>query len=91
VVLSPLLRSVFVSKPNSFLARDVSKRRLGCPSGLDASQRISPVKPVRAANFSASSLILISNPAPMLTGSKHYNGHFHQKKWQKQENTIVII
>ncbi len=64
----PSSNGVAASNPNS-RARLVSRQRRGCPSGLSASQTTFPRYPARAAIFSVSSRMLISNPAPTFTGS----------------------
>ena len=56
-------------EPEALRARLVSSARRGWPSGLVASQRISPVKPVSRTMSSTSSRIVISWPTPRLTGS----------------------
>ena len=65
----PSRSAVLARKPNSRSAREVSSQRRGCPSGLEVSQTISPVKPTSSAISSVSPAIEISSPEPRLTGS----------------------
>ena len=65
----PSSNDVVAAKPKRSRARLVSSARRGWPSGLVASQRISPSKPVSSAISSTSSRIVISRPTPRLTGS----------------------
>src|ERR1700694_1444199 len=69
VAASPSANGVVASKPNSFRARCVSSLRRGCPLGREVSQRTVPSKPQSRAMSSVSSLMVISKPAPRLTGS----------------------
>ena len=65
----PSSNSVAAWNQISRAARLVSSTRRGCPSGLLASQRISPVKSVACATSATSSRIKISRPTPILRGS----------------------
>src|SRR5262249_44353416 len=66
---SPSSNFVVASKPNAWRARVTSSERRGWPSGLVRSNTRRPVNPVSLATSSARSRMLISKPAPMLTGS----------------------
>ena len=66
---SPSRSDVRASNPKSSFAREASRLRRGWPFGIEVSHVISPVKPESSAISSASSLIEISLPAPMLTGA----------------------
>src|SRR5262249_56748644 len=69
VCRSPAWKSVDARKPKHRSARVTSSMRRGWPSGLVASKVSAPRKPVSSAINRARSRMLISNPAPMFTGS----------------------
>src|SRR5580692_47674 len=69
VLRKPSRSGVFARHPNSANARDVSRQRLGCPSGLDASQRTAPSYPATELMSSSKSRTLISSPDPKFTSS----------------------
>jgi hypothetical protein len=69
VSCNPVVRSVFASKSNSVFALAVSRRLLGCPSGLEASQIICPSNPASLATKFTNSLIVTSFPVPRFTGA----------------------
>src|ERR1043166_415013 len=64
----PLRKSVVAEKPN-VRALDTSRLLRGWPSGLVRSNTSRPRKPLSSPISSARSRMLISNPAPRLTGS----------------------
>ena len=65
----PWAKSVRASNPKAAAARLGSTRRRGWPSGLEASQRISPSKPVASATSLTRSRMGNSSSVPRLTGS----------------------
>src|SRR5260221_11125669 len=69
VLRNPSSKPVRAVKPKKRSARDVSSDRRGWPSGLVASHSIAPANPVTAAILCTRSWMLISKPAPRLTGS----------------------
>ena len=64
----PSRSSVVARKPKSAAARDVSRRRRGCPFGFDRSHTMRPRNSQSSATSDVRSRIEISKPAPMLTG-----------------------
>lgn len=69
VFFIPSSKLIFALNPNSFSALVVSSRRLGCPLGFFLSQMILPLNLVNLAINFTKSLMEISNPVPMFTGS----------------------
>src|SRR5262249_27002830 len=66
---SPSSRGVLARKPNLSKARVTSSRRRGWPSGLPACHLTSPLKPATRQINATRSLIAISWPIPIFTGS----------------------
>src|ERR1039458_7211640 len=69
VCLIPSSSPILARKPNSASAREISKRRRGCPSGFVKSHSTSPSKPVTRIMRDTRSLMEISMPVPRFTGS----------------------
>ena len=58
-----------LKNPNYSFAREVTRHRLGCPSGLLVFHRIYPLNPVISVIRFTNSPMLISRPTPRFTGS----------------------
>src|ERR1051326_4837328 len=69
VRFSPSSSVVLAVQPISLLARDTSRQRRGCPSGLLGSHTMLPSNPESLATSSVSALMLISRPEPRFIGS----------------------
>src|SRR5919201_135545 len=69
VFRKPSSNFVFAENPKASRARLTSRQRRGWPSGLVGSNTSRPLYPHRPAIRSARSLMEISKPAPMFTGS----------------------